>query len=172
MVIIKAKRFVLRPYKKGDKKSLQMHINHRDIYRYTARIPYPYTMKDAKEWIKQCINLNKKKKKDKLNFAIDINNQVVGGIGFDPIEGHKAELGYWLGKKYLGQGIMTEAVSQVTNYGLKRLKLKRITAHVFKGNKASARVLEKNGYKVEGILRKHHVKDGKFIDALLFAKVR
>lgn len=47
-MIIKSKKFILRPYKKWDEKSLQKNINDKDIYRYTLRIPYPYTMKDAK----------------------------------------------------------------------------------------------------------------------------
>ena len=170
MVVIKSKRFVLRPYRKGDEKSLQNNINDRDIYKYTDRIPYPYRLVDAKNWIKKCINSSRKK--TEFNFAIDINGQVVGGIGFDQIKGHSAEIGYWLGKKYWNQGIMGEAIKLVTNFGFRKLKLKRITAHVFHKNKASARILEKNNYKLEGILRKSHSKDGKLYDELLYAKVK
>mgnify|MGYP001582301576 CR=1 FL=1 len=171
MIVIKSKKFVLRSFKKGDEKSLQKNINDKDIYKYTLRIPYPYTMKDAKKWVNSYLKLKGKKKKTKIMFAIDINGEVAGVIGFDPIENHKAEIGYWLAKKYWSQGIMTEAVELVTKFGFQRIKLKRITAPVFSKNKASARVLEKNGYKFEGLLRKHYFKDEKFIDALLYAKV-
>lgn len=67
---------------------------------------------------------------------------------------------------------MTEVVKLMTAFGFKKLRLVRITAHVFSKNKASARILEKNGYKLEGILRKHNLKDGKFSDAFLYAKTK
>ena len=107
-----------------------------------------------------------------MNFAIDIEGKVIGGIGLDNIEGHEAEIGYWLGQQYSGKGIMTSAVKLVTEYGFSRLGLSRIYAYVFTFNKASARVLEKAGYKYEGKLRKNVLKEGRLIDNLLFAKVK
>ena len=156
----------------GDEKSLQRNINHKDIYKYTLRIPYPYKLIDAREWVRQCILMSKKRKKRSINLAIEINRTVKGGIGLENIEGHKAEIGYWLGKKYWNFGIMTKAVKLVTNFGLNKLKLRRIFAYVFPQNAASAIVLEKNGYEFEGLLRKHHIKNGRFIDAKLYAKTK
>lgn len=172
MPTINTKRFVLRSFRKGDEKSLTENINDKDIYKFTLRIPHPYTLKDGKRWIKDSIKLQKNKKKDKVNFAIDINGGVVGGIGIQNIENYKAEIGYWLGKKYWKKGIMTEALKIVTNYGFYKLKLKRIYAYVFPKNKASIYVLENNGYKCEGLLKKHALKDGKFMNGLVYAKVR
>lgn len=172
MLIIKSKKFLLRPYKRTDEKSLIRNINHKDINKYTTRIPFPYKKKDAKNWINHCINLEKKKKKNEINFAIDVYGEVIGGIGFMNIEMHKAEIGYWLAKKYWNRGIMTSAVNLVSTFGIKKLKLKRIYACLFPNNKASVRVLEKNNYKLEGILKKYHFKNGKFIDGLLYAKVK
>ena len=67
---------------------------------------------------------------------------------------------------------MTEAVRIMTSIGFKKLNLKRTYASVFSKNKASARVLEKNKYKFEGLMKNYHMKDGKLIDALLYAKVK
>lgn len=67
---------------------------------------------------------------------------------------------------------MTTALKLITSFGFTKLKLKRIYAFVFTFNKASARVLIKNGYKKEGLLRKNVIKEGKLIDNYLFAKVR
>ena len=75
-MIIKNKNFTLRPYRKGDEFSLQKNINDKSIYRYTLRIPFPYTLKDAKKWIGECINALKKKKKEKIVFAIEIDGEV------------------------------------------------------------------------------------------------
>ena len=172
MVIIKSKDFILRPFKKGEKDSLAENINNKKIYRNTLNIHYPYTSKDAKGWIAKNLKEAKKGKPTEVNFVIDIRGGVAGSVGFSKIDGHKAEIGYWLGEKYWGQGVMTEAVKLVTKFGFKKLKFKRIYAYVFPWNKASMRVLEKVGYKLEGILRKHVKKDNKFIDGYLFAKVR
>ena len=172
MIIIKSKKFILRPFKRGDESSLKENINSKKIYQNTLNIPYPYTLKDAKDWIAKNLKEMKKRKPNMINFAIDINGEVVGGIGLNKIEGHKAEIGYWLAEKYWGQGIMTQAVKLVTEFGFKKLKLKRIYAYVFSWNKASMKVLEKAGYKLEGILRKDVKKNNKFIDTYLFAKVK
>lgn len=172
MKIIKSKDFILRPFRKGDEKSLAENINNRNIYRNTLLIPYPYTLKDAGEWITKNLKEARKKRPKEINFVIDINGEVAGSIGFSRIEGHKAEIGYWLAEKYWGRGIMTQAVKLITKFGFEKLKLRRIYVHAFFFNKASMRVLEKAGYKFEGILRKNAMKDGKFIDDYLFAKVR
>ena len=148
-----------------------MNINNKKIYRNALNIPYPYTLKDAKDWITKNLKERRRKKPSMINFAIDINGEVVGGIGLKKVEGHKAEIGYWLAEKYWGQGIMTQAVKLVTGFGFKKLKLKRIYARAFSFNKASKRVLEKAGYKLEGILRKNTKKDNKFIDDYLFARI-
>lgn len=166
--------FILRPFKNSDKKSLLKNINNKKIYRNTLKIPYPYTLKDAERWIRRNKNEWHKEisKLKSLNFAIEINNEVAGGIGFTKIEGHKAEIGYWLAEKYWNKGIMTESVKLITKFGFKKLKLRRIYAGVFSFNKASMRVLEKAGYKFEGILRKNVKKGNKFIDGYIFSKIK
>lgn len=172
MTTIKTKKFILRPFKKGDEASLMENINSKKVYRPTLTIPYPYTTKDAKEWIKRNQRFANKKHPESINFAIDIDGDVVGGIELSKIEGHRAEIGYWLGERYWRKGIMTEAVKVVTRFGFEKLGLRRIYAGVFPFNKASMRVLEKAGYQLEGILRKNVVKDGRLMDDYLYAKVR
>ena len=171
MTIIRLKKFILRPYKKGDEASLRRNINNKKIYRNTLVIPYPYTPKHAKDWTRKNLKEAKKKKPTTVNFVIDIRGEVAGAVGFHRIEEHKAEIGYWLAEKYWNKGIMTMAVKLATKFGFNKLRLKRIYATVFPYNKASMRVLEKNGYKFEGVLRKYHKKDNKFLDAHFYAKV-
>ena len=77
--------------------------------------------------------------------------------------------GLWLAKPFLGRGIMTALVQRMCRHAFEEFGLVKITAHVFPHNPASARVLEKCGFQQEGLLRKHFLKDGKFVDALLFA---
>ena len=98
-----------------------------------------------------------------------------GGCGFDDFQvgkSHRAEIGYWLAKPYWNRGIMTAVVKKVCQYGFKEFGLVKITAHVFATNPASGRVLEKCGFEQEGFLKKHYLKDGRYLDAGLYGLVK
>ncbi|MDP7116303.1 MAG: GNAT family protein [Candidatus Woesearchaeota archaeon] len=172
MVTLKGKGFVLRYYRKGDETSLQKNINNKKIYRYTCEIPHPYTFKTAKQWVKDNVVNNKKRKKEKINFVIDQEGKVIGGVGLFDIRPHKAELGYWLGEKYWGQGIVPQAVTLVVDYGFSKIGLSRIYASTMMPNKQSQKVLLKAGFKKEGMMKKYYLKDGKIGNGFLFAKTR
>jgi RimJ/RimL family protein N-acetyltransferase len=171
-VIIKTKRFILRPYKLSDAADVAKNANNPKIARNMAHIPHPYTLSDAKKWLKKTVAENKKNP-NKINWAIVINSEVVGSVGGQiHRDGHKMNFGYWLAEKHWGQGIVTEVIKIFTNYFFKKRKIRRIEAETFPFNKASMRVLEKNGFKEEGILKKSHKKGNKFLDTHIFAKVR
>jgi RimJ/RimL family protein N-acetyltransferase len=105
-------------------------------------------------------------------FVIDICGEAAGEIGLSSIEkNHKAKLTFWIASKHRGKGIMTSALRLFLNYAFRKYKLRRIYGHVRTFNKASARVFEKNGFKLEGILRKNKLKNGKYMDDFLYAKV-
>ena len=76
MTIIKSKKFILRPFKRGDESSLRGNINNKKIYRNTLDIPYPYTLKDAKDWISRNLREMRRKKPTMINLVIDINEEV------------------------------------------------------------------------------------------------
>jgi [ribosomal protein S5]-alanine N-acetyltransferase len=173
MPIIRTKRFILRPIKKSDIKLIAKHANDKIVARNTLSIPHPYKLKDAKIWVNKNLDNYKKKEKTDVTFAIEIDGKFAGGVGLHKIaKNHKAEIGYWLGRPYWNRGIMTEAVKVVTKFGFEKLKLRRIYAPVFLFNEPSKKVLEKAGYKLEGIVRKEAKKGDKYIDAYMLAKVR
>ncbi len=157
----------------GDKAAFVKHLNDKEVYRNTLRIPYPYSEDDAVQFIGMAAEATARHGHP-VHFAIrDQDDQLIGGCGFDGLSyGHRAEIGYWLAKPYWGQGIMTEALRSACDFALTEWKLVRITAHVFDFNQASARVLEKSGFEFEGLLRKHHKKNGQFLDSKLYALVR
>ena len=139
-------------------------------------IPHPYSLEHAEDWIAFTNNLG-----PKTHFAITIDRQVVGGIGFtlrDPERAphshcnHCAEIGYWLGEPFWNRGIVTEALIAVTDWAFTELPVVRLDAPVYARNPASVRVLEKAGYEFEGRLRARYFRDGQYIDALLYAKTR
>ena len=173
MVVLNSKKFILRPYRKSDLISLVKNLDNKKVSRYMSKVPFPYKIKDGKKWIERCLQKNKKGKKKKVIFAIEINGEVAGSIGLDPIKiKHKAEIGYWLAEKYWGNGIMSEALRIMTNLGFEKLKLKRMQAHVFSENESSKKVLKKNGFQLEGRLKKYFFKNNKYSDCFLYAKTK
>lgn len=158
----------LRPWRKGDEFSLAHHANDREIWRNLRdRFPHPYTVADAEAWVRLVEGED-----PPVNFAIEVDGQVVGGIGLErgkDIERITAELGYWLGRAFWGRGIVSAAVRGVTAYAFSTLGLTRVYALSFARNHASLRVLEKAGYVREGRLRRFALKDGEVLDQVLFA---
>ena len=99
----------------------------------------------------------------------------MGVIGADDLEvgtTHRANIGYWLAKPYWGRGLMTAAAHRFVQYAFERLEVVRLTAEVFSWNEASARVLEKVGFRREGRLRKHREKDGRLVDVFYYGLLR
>jgi RimJ/RimL family protein N-acetyltransferase len=84
----------------------------------------------------------------------------------------RAELGYWIGKPYWGQGFATEATSAALRFGFGDLHLNRIFANHFTRNPASGRVLQKLGMKHEGIRRQHSRRWGEFLDSHSYGILR
>ena len=168
-MLIKGNKINLRTLIPKDAQSIYENLNNREVSRYTARISYPYKLEDARGFIK----FSRKKGLNQIIFGIENpeNKKVIGiidltSINFD--DSKEATLGYWLSKKYWGQKIMTEVIKLVLNYAFKNLKLVRVQATVMEPNKASMKVLEKNGFKHEGILRKKVYKNRKWLDIFIY----
>jgi RimJ/RimL family protein N-acetyltransferase len=175
MRIVINDQFHLSEFRSSDKDALIEHLNDRDIYDRTLRIPSPYTDASADEWLALVAKITKQQGQP-VQFAIRTPDEsLIGGCGFDGFQvgkSHRAEVGYWLAKPYWGRSIMTAVVQRVCQHAFEEFGLVKISAHVFTFNRASARVLEKCGFQEEGFLRKHFFKDGQFIDARLFALLR
>jgi [ribosomal protein S5]-alanine N-acetyltransferase len=161
----------LSEFRPSDKPALIKHLNDRDIYDRTLRIPFPYTETEADEWLALVAKITKQQGQS-VQFAVrTADESLIGGCGFEDFQigkSHRAEVGYWLAKPFWGRGIMTAVVQQLCQHAFEKFGLIKITAHVFIHNPASARVLEKCGFVQEGVLRKHFLKDGNLIDAKLF----
>jgi len=175
MMMTIADSFSLTDIVSSDKAAYLEHLQEREIYDQTLNIPYPYTEADADWWINHVTEETRQQGRC-VNWAIRRRDgYLVGGIGFHGLElgkTHKGELGYWLAKPYWRKGIMTEAVRRLAEYGFVDLGLIRITAEVFHFNVGSSRVLEKAGFKLEGILRNEYRKDGKVFDGKLYSKLK
>ena len=135
-------------------------------------LPYPYTVKDAEDYITAMLSANPE---NTYAFAITLDEKVVGSIGVfrcENIHFQTAEMGYYIGEPYWGKGIMTTAVKQTCQYIFEHTDIIRIFAEPFHNNTASCRVLEKAGFQLEGLLRKNAVKNGQVLDMKMYALVK
>jgi [ribosomal protein S5]-alanine N-acetyltransferase len=135
-----------------------------------AGFPHPYTRADADSWIIIVTSDTAPR-----HFAIEVEDALVGGIGFQPLGGEHqgvAVFGYWLGRLAWGRGIATEAARLLADHALHAAGMRRLEATVFAPNRASARVLEKSGFHLEARFRERCVqRDGSICDGLLYARL-
>jgi len=132
--------------------------------------PSPYTEADARK------RLERVKQEPVLEgLALEIDGEFAGTMACrmkKDVLRFTGEIGYWLAKPLWGRGVMTEAVRVFSDYLLTQQNLLRLEALVYEPNTASARVLEKAGFTLEARLRKAVYKHGRFMDGLLFSRIR
>jgi len=170
-VIIAAGDVILRPWRDDDAETLaRLADDPRVASMLRDRFPHPYSRADAESFIAFASS-----QATVTNFAIEATGEIAGGIGLEPFaDVHRltAEIGYWLGPRYWGRGLATASVVALTRHAFDALALTRVQAGVYEWNPASARVLEKAGFTLEGRMRKHVTKNGRTGDVLLYARVR
>jgi [ribosomal protein S5]-alanine N-acetyltransferase len=91
-------------------------------------------------------------------------------FNFDRVANH-AEIGYVFHKDYWGKGYGTEIVALMSDFAFTSLNLHKLHACVVDANIGSARILEKNGYELEGRLKDHYFIEDQYYDSLLFGKI-
>ena len=109
------------------------------------------------------------------SFAVCLRDslEVIGECGITVEARHqRAELGYWCGAAYRGNGYITEAARAVMMFGFETLGLQRIQASHFPRNPASGRILQKLGMEREGLLRGYYLKNGVPEDVMYYAALR
>lgn len=163
-------KVVLREWKKSDATALAKIANNKRVWdNVRDRLPHPYTKKDAKEWLALV-----KKQKIVTTFCIEADGNLAGSLGLtlkEDVYRKNAEIGYFIGEEFWGKGIATEAVRQLVNYIQKNFDVVRIYAEVFEYNKASMKVLEKNGFYLESIRKKGAIKNDMIIDDFVWVKL-
>ncbi len=178
MLELKTKRLLIREYKKSDMKYLIENINDLNVTRWLLVVPYPYTKKDAIWWINKTKSNARQKQRVDYDLAIIFkkSNNLIGGIGINKVDKYQgtADIGYWIGKKYWGNGYATETLRVVIKFAFDKIKLRRLDAYVFVGNEKSGKVLEKCGFVLEGKKRKYakSKSDGKVYDGYVYGLLK
>jgi ribosomal-protein-alanine N-acetyltransferase len=168
---IRREKYLLRPWDPSDARSLVKHANNAKIARNLRDgFPYPYTTKDATQWLKMV-----KENKTDMILAIEVKGEAAGGIGLHSMKDvyrYNAELGYWLSEQYWGMGIISDAIGVVVDHAFTHTRWLRVFANIYEYNTPSMRVLEKNGFTREAIHRKAVMKEGKLVDEHLYALLK
>jgi len=153
---LNGERIILRIPKPSDANAIYKCVRDKTIVRYMT-IPYPYRLKHAKDWIKKSNERFRKKTDYEFSIVFKVNNEIVGGMSLMHVDkkNQNAEVGYWLAKKYWGQGLAKEALKLALNFGFRRLKLRKMYAGVFEPNMRSSKLLESMGFRLEGKFRQH-----------------
>jgi ribosomal-protein-alanine N-acetyltransferase len=158
-------RLLLRAFAPTDVPHLVALAGNYEVARNTLNIPHPYSEADARRWVQ--FTQDNLAQQTGYAFAVELKatGDFIGGIGltvdrrFD-----RAEAGYWLGQPYWGQGLMSEGLAALLQFGFEELALNKIYATHIAGNPASGRVMLKNGMVKEGELVQHTRRDGQFHD--------
>ena len=162
---------VVRDWATGDLAALVEHANNRNVWiNLRDRFPHPYTESQGRDFLHDVCSVD-----PRTVWAIEVDGAAVGGIGITQladVERVSAEIGYWLGERFWGRGIMSEAVQAVTVEAFHTLTIERLFALPFADNIGSVRVLEKAGYRLEGRLFRSAIKDGIVRDQLMYAAYR
>lgn len=145
---IATRRLLLRPFRRSDARKLPALLGDWDVARWLARAPHPYTVQDGRDWIKITRSIRRQRLGLSMAVVEKQDSALIGGIGLSFETG---EVGYWFGKAYWGRGYATEAVSAITEAGLNEAEMPKLWAGVMPGNQASCRVLEKVGYRSQGV---------------------
>ena len=164
---------LIREWKKSDAAALAAALSNKNILNNLRDgLPYPYTEIDAEAYINSVLDSDPN---DTFAYAIDVDGRAVGSIGAfrqKNIHCRTAELGYYIAEEYWGKGIMTCAVRQLCEKLFAETDLLRIFAEPFAVNVGSRRVLEKAGFRLEGIMKNNAFKNGQVLDMALYAYTR
>ena len=145
--------------------------------RYLRYYPWPgRTPEEARAFVGAFLEWQREQPRRRFQLAITLANggKLVGNCGLrrKPDNDWEADLGYELDPHHWGRGYATEAAGIMVNFGFRDLALDRISSWCIAENRASARVLERLGFRQEGRLRRNEYFKGRWWDTLLYALLR
>ena len=170
---LETERLYLREMTPQDVTALLKHLGNPAVTKYIDMKPIQ-TREQADEWLRWMGSYFSARDGLRWGVTLKTDGTFMGSAGIHHWnrEARYAEVGFDLAEPYWGQGYATEVVRAIVKFGLERFHLNRIEADVIEGNSASMRVLEKIGFRHEGILRERVYKDETYHNVHLFALLR
>lgn len=170
---LEGSKVILRPFEKSDYLDVYNNIQDKKIALYVGT-PYPYSEIEAKKFVDVAMKhwiTNEAKQ-----FAIidKASGKFAGAIGlmFKRKDGPLAEIGYWMGTQFRGNGLMTESVKLLIKHGFEKEGLEKIYGRAYLPNRSSARIFEKLGFLLEGRMRKQIYREGFVFDVNFYGLLK
>ncbi len=169
---IKTKRFLLRKFIESDLENVFKGLSDPEIIKYYG-VSYQ-TLDATKEQMEFFANIEKDGTGIWWAICSLDNNTFYGAGGLNSLnkEHKKAEIGFWLLKEYWGQGIMTEVMPFICEFGFNNLGLHRIEGIVETENLNCKNAMKKLGFNLEGTMQDCEIKNGKFISLHIYARLK
>lgn len=167
--ILKGKKVSLAVSLSEDKEKWLLWVNDREIQNMVGNPMRIYFESDFDEILEEL----RKSKEKMVNFAVVENEkeELVGfcGIGTIDWRSRKAVVWYFIGKEHWGKGYGTETLALLCRFAFENMNLRKLYTYVYEPNRASIRVLEKNGFKLAGRLEEHTYLPGYgYVDELIY----
>ncbi len=156
-------RLLLRPPALGDAEQLHRLVNDWEVVRMLSNLPFPYPRTLTDEWIASTVRQREQGTGYHLVIAGHEDGQelVIGCVGLRlDVRPGVANLGYWVGRRFWGHGVASEAAWRVARWALANLAVQRLEAHVAEDNPASAAVLRRVGMREVGTGRESFLARG------------
>jgi ribosomal-protein-alanine N-acetyltransferase len=144
--LIRTERLRLRPLTARDTARIASLAGDWDVARMTARIPYPYSIQLAEQWIGGLAD-------GEVVRGVERRGRLIGVCGYMPDHRGSAEIGYWIGKPWWGEGFATEAARAAVEHCFASAGFERVTSGHFIDNPASGKVIAKLGFQFIGVDR-------------------
>lgn len=171
---LKTDRLILREMTLGDAEFYFRHFNNDKVVEGSC-FPGPKTLDAAKEELElYCIRPFKENRGIRWGIVRKNSNELIGTCGYYDWNktSRRAEIGYDLDPAHWGQGIMTEALQAVLEYGFEKMGLNRIQAIIDSKNTRSVKLVRRLGFKKEGVLRQRSYFNGQFRDDVCFSLLK
>ena len=171
--VLETTRLVLRPFHPADAADVQRLAGDARIAEGTVAVPHPYPDGAAEAWIAGHAAAAAERREIALAITDRTSGRLFGAaslVNISPVH-QRAEVGYWVGVEFWGRGYCTEAIERLIRFAGEELGVTKVVGRCFGWNEASASVMVKAGLRLEGRLFKHELRNGQFVDQLLFGRI-
>ncbi|MGG3122723.1 GNAT family protein [Priestia megaterium] len=171
--LIETDRLILRKIVKDDANNILKYLSDKEVMKYYGLEPFK-TIHEALEEISWYESILNKKTGIRWGMTLKGEGKVIGSCGFlNRVPQHyRTEVGYELSRNYWGYGIASEALEVVIRYGFKYFKFQRIEALIEPPNIPSQKLVEKQGFIKEGLLRNYEFTCGKFDNLYMYSLLK
>jgi ribosomal-protein-alanine N-acetyltransferase len=173
IIAIETERLLLRPITMKDALDIFAYASDPEVTKFVRFVTHE-SIKDTHAFIRRVQASYRKGITPLWGMQSKASGRLIGAVGFLqwPNPDRRAELGYVVNRNVWGQGYVTEAAKAVCDFAFKKMNVSRIEAGTIVGHAASQRVLEKCGFKFEGVLRQREFIKGRFVNLTMYSLLR